>query len=111
MITARLQTVILSKDSLSFQFGYESLPHLVTMRSRDEILRSREGEEGEQTMTDEAKAGLGGVSVTPPALLTPISAPPTPISTPSTTTLVNAIVQEVTKAASEVTPGFNPVTC
>ena len=114
MITAsrRLQSVILSKDSLSFPSRYESLPHLVTMRSRDVILRSREGEEGEQTMTDEAKAGLGGVSVTPPALLTPISAPPTPISTPSTTTLVNAIVQEVTKAASEVTPSFiNPVTC
>ena len=56
-------------------------------------------------MTDEAKAGLEGgeVSVTPHSLLTPTSAPPTPISTQSTTTLVNAIVQEVTKAATEVT--------
>ena len=99
----RLETVILSKDSLSLPFRYESLRHLVTMRSRDVILRSREGEVGEQTMTEE---GLGGVSVsevTPPAPLTPISASPTPISTPSTTTLVNAIVQEVTKAATEVT--------
>ena len=74
------------------------------MRSRDVTLRSRTGEEEGQTMTDEVEAGLGegGVSVTPPSLLTPISAPPTPISTQSTTTLVNAIVQEVTEAATKV---------
>jgi len=46
--------------------------------------------------------------VTPHSLLTPTSAPPTSISTQSTTTLVNAIVQEVTKAATEALNGSDP---
>ena len=80
--------------------------HYVFQRCNFEF---REGDQGAHAMTDEAKAGVMEVSsVTPPAQLNPISAGPTPASTLSatsttTTTIVNAIVHEVTKAASEVT--------